>query len=616
MANSVKPRRAVYGSGFVLSLAFILSLLGGHMLLLRPGGAAVVIALLAACSGGGGTSQAPRVPTKSQGAQQRTAAQTEATATRPVIPAQLPNPILLGNFASVNPTLQLNGTVTAVNTGDVIVVGVTNGGAASDIRTNMTTVLRSSNGTADGLGVYRKAAVAGLMKISMNARVAEMITFTVIEVPNTVMGRKGFTATNSALMLTPSLTPVTAGDLALAFFGDTNSQTGPVPQGTVGSGWTELASILGPAGTNTDVGTEVQYLQLAGTPATQGSYSLPVALAGNAALVLFAPTPTPTPTPTATPSPTPTPTNTPSPTPTPTPTPASPWITVSTGTNAVDIIAGADGNMWFTDPSGNIGKVSPLRAVTNYPVPTLGSKPTAITRGNGTMLWFTESTQGIASIDTSGHVVEYPDPTGARWFHNWITLGPDGNLWVTVDDQITTAPAVEKISQTGQYLATYFLTSDRASGAYITPGPDNNLWISEQTGQLVRMDTMGNMTKIGHIVTTERQVVTGPDGNLWVAGFLNGIDVIAKATTAGIITKFKVPACAPNHCGMTGIAVGPDNNLWWTDSVSRVIGYTTTVGASTILFPPFSGAPQYITAGPDGNVWFTDGGAIYIYALH
>src|SRR5262249_39827406 len=61
--------------------------------------------------------------------------------------------------------------------------------------------------------------------------------------------------------------------------------------------------------------------------------------------------------------------------------------------------------------------------------------------------------------------------------------------------------------------------------------------------------------------------------------------------------------------GPAGITVGPDGNLWFTESAAPVnkIGRVSTSGVFA-EFPvptPHSG-PLGITAGPDGNLWFTE----------
>jgi virginiamycin B lyase len=76
-----------------------------------------------------------------------------------------------------------------------------------------------------------------------------------------------------------------------------------------------------------------------------------------------------------------------------------------------------------------------------------------------------------------------------------------------------------------------------------------------------------------------------------------------NATTFSI-DEFTVPTPAS---GPNAIALGPDGNLWFTESNANQIGRVTATGAFTeFAVPTANASPQSITAGPDGNVWFTE----------
>jgi len=55
------------------------------------------------------------------------------------------------------------------------------------------------------------------------------------------------------------------------------------------------------------------------------------------------------------------------------------------------------------------------------------------------------------------------------------------------------------------------------------------------------------------------------------------------------------------------ITVGPDGNLWFTETNFNKIGRITPAGGITeFTIPTASSFPFGITAGPDGNLWFTE----------
>jgi virginiamycin B lyase len=96
------------------------------------------------------------------------------------------------------------------------------------------------------------------------------------------------------------------------------------------------------------------------------------------------------------------------------------------------IPAGPDGNLWFMGPSF-IGRITTKGVVTEFPLPTKDSLPTAITAGSDGNLYFARSSpgSGIGRITTSGVITTIPVPSSGG-----IAAGPDGNIWVTEDGHI------------------------------------------------------------------------------------------------------------------------------------------------------------------------------------
>jgi streptogramin lyase/subtilisin-like proprotein convertase family protein len=101
-------------------------------------------------------------------------------------------------------------------------------------------------------------------------------------------------------------------------------------------------------------------------------------------------------------------------------------------------------------------------------------------------------------------------------------------------------------------------------------------------------------------------IAAGPDGNMWFTE--RGRSAIGRITPAGVVTEFTSGVSLyPQE-----IAAGPDGNLWFTESdpgsgASR-IGRISPSGAVTEKDLPTATYPQHITAGSDGNMWFTTDG--------
>ncbi len=104
-----------------------------------------------------------------------------------------------------------------------------------------------------------------------------------------------------------------------------------------------------------------------------------------------------------------------------------------------DITAGPDGNLWFTDGTGEIGRITPGGSITEFRLISIcGSygtcAPHGITTAPDGNLWFTEAIGNtIGRITPSGSFSGFGIPT-AKSRPEGITTGPDGNLWFTEEN--------------------------------------------------------------------------------------------------------------------------------------------------------------------------------------
>jgi streptogramin lyase len=106
-------------------------------------------------------------------------------------------------------------------------------------------------------------------------------------------------------------------------------------------------------------------------------------------------------------------------------------------------------------------------------------------------------------------------------------------------------------------------------------------------------------------VTEPTGITLGPDGNLWFTESNPEEPAIGRITPSGAIENFSY-GLAGNSLPI-GIAAGSDGALWFTDAGDNMIGRITTAGTITEYPVPTANAGlDQITAGPDGNLWFTE----------
>lgn len=293
----------------------------------------------------------------------------------------------------------------------------------------------------------------------------------------------------------------------------------------------------------------------------------------------------------------------------------------------VDLTAGPDRNLWFTDPAFDrsgiaptVGRITPRGAITRFdiglrPVRVDETYPRHISPGPDARLWFTleGAAPGIGRIGLGGGTTFFRQGLGPDAQLGPIVRGSDGNLWLS-DDGPT--PAIVRVTPAGSI--TEFAVPEPARS--LTAGPDGNLWFTMSEGQ----PAIGRITPSGTITTFDpgagsrpSVIVAGADDNLWFTdiggSFLFENPRIGRITPSGTIMMFSglLPASRPGD-----MALGPEGNVWFTDFASVYtggrpkIGRITPAGEISQFFSnclrntPGDG-PTEIIAGPDGNVWFS-----------
>ena len=274
------------------------------------------------------------------------------------------------------------------------------------------------------------------------------------------------------------------------------------------------------------------------------------------------------------------------------------------------ITVGPDGNLWFTENTGNkIGRITPDGVITEFTIPTANSGPRGIAAGPDGNVWFTEyAGNQIGRISPTGVIVEYPIPTAeASAFA--ITAGPDGNLWFTE----SSTHRVGKITVGGTITEYVISPSCCSHPTDITTGPDGNLWFTDPSlfGGINQLTIDGVVAQAFSTEPDTRGITAGPDGNLWFTwsyqqapgeGFNDGV---GKMSTSGSVTAYPMSSA---RGGPLLITSGPDGNLWFTGAlVSGNIGRITSGGIVTQYVTPTANTSTWgITTGPDGNIWFTE----------
>lgn len=274
----------------------------------------------------------------------------------------------------------------------------------------------------------------------------------------------------------------------------------------------------------------------------------------------------------------------------------------------VGITLGPDGNLWAVNSdSDSLARITPSGQVTEFPVDVGAGLKDIVVGPDGNFWVSAQSVNGFARVDTSGTVVgrcydlkDPNNPPGSLQPYGMARVGD--RVWFTS----TSGSAI--VSYLANCLIGDSLYNVGFSGTYFAEGIDGKLWFTSwSTSSVYRMNPANQAIEAVFPATSNpADLVKGPDGRVWFP--LSGTDQIgALSATATSGTEPAVYVPPPGHelDEPTGIASGPDGNLWVTAVNDRVARVTPAGAITSFTLPSPGGRPTRITAGPDLDLWLT-----------
>lgn len=162
---------------------------------------------------------------------------------------------------------------------------------------------------------------------------------------------------------------------------------------------------------------------------------------------------------------------------------------------ANNIIVGPDGNLWWAEVGGAIGKYTfATGTVTEYPVPNANSQPYDIINGPDGNMWFTEyNGDAIGRVTPAGVVSEFTAGITPGSGPNGLTYASDGNIWFV--EANTNALADISPLNPGAGSHEYQIPVTAINGGspfplFITTGPDGNLWFTEYANAIAKINPL------------------------------------------------------------------------------------------------------------------------------
>jgi streptogramin lyase len=272
----------------------------------------------------------------------------------------------------------------------------------------------------------------------------------------------------------------------------------------------------------------------------------------------------------------------------------------------LSITAGPDGNLWFTENQVNkIGRITPDGVFTEFPL--LAGFPRAIITGPDGLLWFTEGLGGVLGrMNTSGKLFPLslgPPSEQTPPDAQHLTVGPDGNVWITEPGRGN----IGRLTPGGEF-AEFPIPGSETLANYITAGPDGNVWFTCGEHTVGRVVVASGMVDIFQTFNPAIPwgIAAGVDGNIWFAEYNS--NAVGRITPSGDLTEFPLTPRGTVFPAPVDVVSGPDGTIYSTLIGFNSIGQVSLHGVliRSYALPTAAAGPLPIAMGPDNNIWFTE----------
>lgn len=190
--------------------------------------------------------------------------------------------------------------------------------------------------------------------------------------------------------------------------------------------------------------------------------------------------------------------------------------------------------------------------------------------------------------------------------NNKIALGPDGNMWFTLNDPTHTKD-VGMITPTG-VVAEFELPGVEEMAEGIAAGPDGRLWVptTNKVTSFLPLNPKGTeQTVTVGTINGEGQIVAGPDGQMWVAS-KNSLVHFSTTNPAGATPVTLSGEFSPKDIDVAGPNIVVADNAGGAEE-PRVDIFTTAGGETKIKIP---GMTQGVAGAPTGQIAYSAPGAM------
>lgn len=221
---------------------------------------------------------------------------------------------------------------------------------------------------------------------------------------------------------------------------------------------------------------------------------------------------------------------------------------------SINFFPGKD-DLWFTETRANkIARIDGSRKITEFVIPTKGSKPFDIQHGPNASMWFTESGVGkIGRIDSNGKITEFK--VGAANDKPTSLMEQSGAIWFTE----VGSGRIGRLTSSGE--VSHIATGSGQLTGDITNSSDGALWAPKKSS-VVRLNTDGTLSEFPLPKVVNTGAIFGHGTGVYIGAVKqDGQGAILSVSAAGKVKEYDLPR---KNLLPAAMAIDPDGGFFMT----------------------------------------------------
>ena len=221
---------------------------------------------------------------------------------------------------------------------------------------------------------------------------------------------------------------------------------------------------------------------------------------------------------------------------------------------SINFVPGSD-SLWFPETNTNkIARIDKSRKISEYTIPTAGSKPMDIRHGPDGAMWFVESAVGkVGRIDVKGKITEFS--VGDANASPTALIAKNGAMWFTE----VGSGSIGKLTPSGE--VKHFAAGQGKLTGDMTDTNDGSIW-APKSSSVVRLKSDGTLTEFPLPGIVKTGAIFGRKEGIYLGAIkANGQGYILAVSNDGKVQEYPLPQ---KDLLPIELALNPDGGFFMT----------------------------------------------------